>query len=131
MRTLSTWTLVNRTGWLRYRSYLHQTKGIFEYRDTEIQRHREMYLKPPEFGIRKDILLKGQINTQLSEEEQLPEDISTYTALHSFGTILEHKRVPESYIGFALGHSRKSVTDSYIEEYSVEDRKQYNGLLQF
>ena len=75
--------------------------------------------------------LVKQINTQLSEEEQLSEDISTYTARHSFGTILAHKRVPESYIGFALGHSRKSVTDSYIEEYSVEDRKQYNGLLQF
>ena len=55
----------------------------------------------------------------------------TYTARHSFGTILAHKRVPESYIGFALGHSRKSVTDSYIEEYSVEDRRQYNGMLQF
>jgi site-specific recombinase XerD len=74
--------------------------------------------------------LTKQINSHLSEEEQLPEDISTYTARHSFGTILAHKRVPESYIGFALGHSKKSVTDSYIEEYTVEDRKQYNGLLQ-
>jgi len=75
--------------------------------------------------------LAKQINTKLSENERLPEDISTYTARHSFGTILAHNRVPESYIGFALGHSRKSVTNSYIEEYSVEDRKQYNGLLQF
>ncbi|MDR2147794.1 MAG: site-specific integrase [Tannerella sp.] len=72
-----------------------------------------------------------QINIQLTEDERLPEDISTYTARHSFGTILAHKRVPESYIGFALGHSRKAVTDSYIEEYSVEDRREYNGLLQF
>ena len=75
--------------------------------------------------------LAKSINSHLAEEEQLPEDISTYTARHSYGTILAHKRVPESYIGFALGHSRKSVTDSYIEEYSVDDRKQYNGLLQF
>jgi integrase len=72
-----------------------------------------------------------QINASLPEDEQLPEDISTYTARHSYRTILAHKRVPESYIGFALGHSRKSVTDSYIEEYSVDDRRQYNGLLQF
>jgi site-specific recombinase XerD len=75
--------------------------------------------------------LTKEINSQLPEEEQLPEDISTYTARHSYGTILAHNRVPESYIGFALGHSRKSVTDSYIEEYSVDDRKQYNGLLHF
>jgi integrase len=75
--------------------------------------------------------LVKQINTKLPENEQLSEDISTYAARHSFGTILAHKRVPESYIGFALGHSRKLITDSYIEEYSVEDRKQYNGLLQF
>ncbi|KAA6342134.1 Tyrosine recombinase XerC [termite gut metagenome] len=75
--------------------------------------------------------LVKDINSRLSEEEQLSEDISTYTARHSYGTILAHNRVPESYIGFALGHSRKSVTDTYIEEYSVEDRKQYNRLLQF
>jgi integrase len=75
--------------------------------------------------------LMKKINNQLTEDERLPEDISTYTARHSFGTILAHNRVPESYIGFALGHSKKSVTDSYIEEYSVEDRKKYNGLLQF
>jgi site-specific recombinase XerD len=75
--------------------------------------------------------LTKEINSQLPEEEQLPEDISIYTARHSYGTILAHNRVPESYIGFVLGHSRKSVTDSYIEEYSVEDRKRYNGLLQF
>lgn len=71
------------------------------------------------------------INANLPEEEHLPENVSTYTARHSYGTILAHNRVPESYIGFALGHSRKSVTDSYIEEYSKEDRLQYNSLLQF
>jgi integrase len=75
--------------------------------------------------------LVKNINQHLSADEQIPEDISTYTARHSYGTILAHNRVPESYIGFALGHSKKSVTDSYIEEYSIEDRKEYNGLLQF
>lgn len=75
--------------------------------------------------------LVKDINRQLPEEQHLPDDLSTYTARHSFGTILAHNRVPESYIGFALGHSRKSVTDSYIEEYSIEDRKIYNAMLQF
>lgn len=71
------------------------------------------------------------INANLPEEDQLPENVSTYTARHSYGTILAHNRVPESYIGFALGHSSKSVTDTYIEEYSIDDRLQYNSLLQF
>lgn len=71
------------------------------------------------------------INTNLPEEEHLPENVSTYTARHSDRTILAHNRVPESYISFALGHSSKSVTDSYIEEYSIEDRLLYNSLLQF
>ena len=34
------------------------------------------------------------MNRQLPEEQHLPEGISTYTARHSFGTILAHKRVP-------------------------------------
>ena len=57
--------------------------------------------------------------------------VITHAARHSYGTILAHNRVPESYIGFALGHSNKSVTGSYIEGYSIEDRLQYNSLLQF
>lgn len=71
------------------------------------------------------------INDNLPEEKHLPENVSTYAARHSYGTILAHNRVPESYIGFALGHSNKSVTGSYIEGYSIEDRLQYNSLLQF
>lgn len=74
-------------------------------------------------------IVKG-INKNLSFEEKLFEGISTYTARHSYATILAHNRVPESYIGFSLGHSRKSVTESYIEAYSIEDRRSYNGLLQ-
>lgn len=72
-----------------------------------------------------------EINKNLPFEEQLFEKISSYTARHSYATILAHNRVPESYIGFSLGHSRKSVTESYIDAYSVEDRRSYNGLLQF
>ena len=72
-----------------------------------------------------------EINKSLPFEEKLFEGISTYTARHSYATILAHNRVPESYIGFSLGHSRKSVTESYIEAYSTEDRRSYNGLLQF
>jgi integrase len=72
-----------------------------------------------------------EINNDMPFDEKLFEGISTYTARHSYATILAHYRVPESYIGFSLGHSRKSVTDSYIEAYSVEDRRIYNKLLQF
>ena len=55
--------------------------------------------------------------------------VSMTWARHSFNTNLAHKKVPESYISQAMGHSTESITAGYTGMYSTEDRFRYNSLL--
>jgi len=59
---------------------------------------------------------------------ELP-DISTYSARHSYATILAKKRAPESYIAEQLGHANRTVTQNYFDSYTKEERIQYNSML--
>jgi integrase len=64
----------------------------------------------------------------ISKALNLP-DISTYSARHSYATILAKKRVPESYIAEQLGHANRTVTQNYFDNYTKEERIHYNSML--
>ncbi len=59
----------------------------------------------------------------------LMDGISTYTARHSYATILAKLRVPESFIAEQLGHSKRTVTQNYFDSYMKEERVSFNSLL--
>lgn len=59
----------------------------------------------------------------------LMDGISTYTARHSYATILAKLRVPESFIAEQLGHSKRTVTQNYFDSYTKEERVSFNSLL--
>lgn len=59
----------------------------------------------------------------------LMDGISTYTAHHSYATILAKLRVPESFIAEQLGHSKRTVTQNYFDSYTKEERVSFNSLL--
>ncbi|MEA5080874.1 MAG: site-specific integrase [Dysgonamonadaceae bacterium] len=56
-------------------------------------------------------------------------NVNNYTARHSYATILNKLRVPESYISQQLGHSTQTVTQGYFGEFDREARFEYNSLL--
>jgi len=49
--------------------------------------------------------------------------ISTYTARHSFATILKRAGTSISFISEALGHSNLSVTENYLASFESEERR--------
>lgn len=55
--------------------------------------------------------------------------VNNYTARHSYATILNKLRVPESYISQQLGHSKRTVTQGYFGEFDRDSRFEYNSLL--
>ncbi len=59
----------------------------------------------------------------------IDETPSMTYARHSYQTNLAHQKVPGTYIDQQVGHTDRSVTDSYIGLYSTEDRVKYNSLL--
>jgi integrase len=80
-------------------------------------------------NIRNFIRLTNRKIKDIAKDLKLMDGISTYTARHSYATILAKLRVPESFISEQLGHSKRSVTQGYFDSYSREERFKYNGLL--
>lgn len=66
---------------------------------------------------------------KVCKEQEIYAPVSMTWARHSFNTNLAHKKVPESYISQAMGHSTESITAGYTGMYSTEDRFRYNSLL--
>ena len=55
--------------------------------------------------------------------------VNNYTARHSYATILNKLRVPESFISQQLGHSTQSITQGYFGGFDRDYRFEYNSLL--
>ena len=53
----------------------------------------------------------------------------TYSARHSFASMLNWKGIELSYISECLGHSSLSVTENYLAGFSHEDRARNSALL--
>ena len=67
-----------------------------------------------------------QINTHLRtccEILGIKEKVTTYTARHSFATRLLRAGVPIEYISEALGHTKISTTQNYLDGYTKEQRR--------
>jgi len=53
----------------------------------------------------------------------IDENISTYSARHSFATVLKRSGTNLAYISEALGHSNLQTTESYLDSFEDETRK--------
>lgn len=54
---------------------------------------------------------------------------STYSARHSFATVLQRSGVSVSYISECLGHSSLAVTETYLAGFEKKDRIKYSRYL--
>ncbi|MEF3423979.1 tyrosine-type recombinase/integrase [Bacteroides cellulosilyticus] len=53
----------------------------------------------------------------------------TYSARHSFATVLKRSGVNISYISESLGHSNLAITENYLASFEAEERKKNSILL--
>jgi len=56
-------------------------------------------------------------------------NISTYTARHSFATVLKRSGANIAYISESLGHSSMKTTESYLASFEKEERQKNAALL--
>ena len=56
-------------------------------------------------------------------------NISTYTARHSFATVLKRSGANIAYISESLGHSELKTTESYLASFEKEERRKNASLL--
>ncbi|MCF2446227.1 site-specific integrase [Dyadobacter sp. CY345] len=66
---------------------------------------------------------------EIGEDLSITKPITSYTARHSFSTVLKRSGAPLEYISESLGHSSFQTTENYLDSFENESRKQYSNLL--
>lgn len=79
----------------------------------------------------KTIMAAGSINTRMRAIGQVlgVGNISTYTARHSFATVLKRAGANIAYISESLGHQDLKTTENYLASFEREERQKNAELL--
>lgn len=79
----------------------------------------------------KTLYITRAINKRMKEVgEQLGiGNISTYTARHSFATVLKRAGANIAYISESLGHQDLKTTENYLASFEREERQKNAELL--
>jgi integrase/recombinase XerD len=56
---------------------------------------------------------------------KLDKHVTTYTARHTFSTVLKRSGASTEFIGEALGHSNKKTTESYLDSFEQDTQKEF------
>lgn len=59
----------------------------------------------------------------------IDKDVTTYTARHSFSTILKRSGASTEYISEALGHSNLQTTENYLDSFEDNVKREYAEIL--
>lgn len=65
----------------------------------------------------------------IRKELKIEQKIGTYTARHSFSTVLKRKGIPTEFIKESLGHSSLVTTENYLDSFTDDVKLQYANLL--
>ncbi|MNL63338.1 Tyrosine recombinase XerC [compost metagenome] len=66
---------------------------------------------------------------KIAETLGIQGNVNTYSARHSFATILLQSEAPLAFISQALGHTSISTTESYLGSFDDEKTKKYLSAL--
>jgi len=61
----------------------------------------------------------------IAKKLEIPFNITTYTARHSFSTVLKRSGASTEFISEALGHSDVKTTENYLDSFSNDMKKQF------
>ncbi len=66
---------------------------------------------------------------KMAKELDLPMDITTYHARHSYASILKESGAPIEYISESPGHTSTQTTESYMKSFSRAHREKWADAL--
>ena len=65
----------------------------------------------------------------IGQELKITQKIGTYSARHSFSTVLKRKGVSTEFIKESLGHSSMVTTENYLDSFTDDVKLEYANLL--
>lgn len=88
---------------------------VLSDKDTKIQQIYKI-----NWRVRKTNVHMGKIGKKLGIEQH----ITTYTARHSFATVLKHSGVSIAMISESLGHKDVGITETYLDSFGDSEKKE-------
>lgn len=85
-------------------------------KDTTPEREQQLihqFVKETNKGIRR-----------IAADLKITKDVTTYTARHSFATVLKRSGASTEFIQEALGHAQPGTTQSYLDSFEDEKKKE-------
>ncbi len=61
----------------------------------------------------------------IAKDLGIDKHVTTYTARHTFSTVLKHSGASTEFIGEALGHSNKKTTENYLDSFEQDTQKEF------
>lgn len=69
-------------------------------------------------------LINRYIN-KLAVKLEIPMKVTTYTARHSFATVLKRSGASTEFISESLGHKNLQTTENYLADFEIEEKKKW------
>ena len=98
-------------------------KHIFPFLENDMPVLRERIV------ISQVIKITNQYMRGIAKKLEIESDVNTYSARHSFATILLQSEAPLAFISQSLGHTSISTTESYLGSFDDEKTKKYLSAL--
>lgn len=80
-------------------------------------------------NVTKDIIRRINKRMKMIGDALGIQGISSYTARHSFATVLKRSGANVAYISESLGHSDLRTTENYLASFEKEEREKNAKLL--
>lgn len=82
---------------------------------------------------RKDIQQFNKViikwTKKIGEDLGIQAKVTTYTARHSFSTVMKRAGASVEFISEALGHRDVKTTENYLDSFENEMKKEFSGKL--
>jgi len=62
---------------------------------------------------------------RIASDLKLKKEVTTYTARHSFATVLKRSGASTEFISESLGHSNIFVTESYLSSFEIDTKRKF------
>ncbi|WP_020598686.1 site-specific integrase [Spirosoma panaciterrae] len=79
--------------------------------------------------IRQFVKMTNIYVRQIAKAVGVEKDVTTYTARHSFATILKRSGAPTEFISESLGHQSVATTKNYLDSFEDDVKRQYASVL--
>jgi site-specific recombinase XerD len=98
---------------------VHPDGYIFDILPGNITPERELAL------VRQAIKTINKYIDRTAREAGITQPVTTYTARHSFATVLKRSGAPVEFISESLGHSDLKTTENYLAAFEGSVKKEY------